>query len=352
MLRKYMIMLLVLFLAVGLLVGGCGGNEGSDQSANQQTEEQQDQAPVTEQQPVDVKIASLDVGSKWYNYAASFAELIRQELPEGSIVDVLPYSGTIGNVKLVGTGEAPVGLTMSMAGNWGYKGKVVFEQKYEDLRVLVGGFDQYYYATIVREEVPIDSLKDVKDKKVPIKIVTQPVGSLGESGSRLLLDAYGLTEDDITGAGGSITHTSTEVIASDMKDGRANVLMQATSVGHPAVTDISISTDIKFLNYEDEIIKKLEEYGFNEAILPAGSFKGQDEDVKMVGMSTILIANANLPDEVAYSITKAIIENAEQLRQNHGSMKSFDPAGSLKKTGGIPLHPGAEQYYREAGLLK
>ena len=152
--------------------------------------------------------------------------------------------------------------------------------------------------------------------------------------------------------GGSVTNTSTEVISSDMKDGRADIMVQNTTVGHPSVTDISISTDIKFLSYEDEIVKTLcDTYGFSPATLPAGSFKGQDEDVNLIGYPTILFTNDQLPEDEAYAVTKALCENAEYLHNNHGSMKSFDPSKCFELTGGVPLHPGAEKYFKEKGWL-
>ncbi len=306
------------------------------------------------EKPVILKLATLDVGSSWYAYGATFAELITKELPKGSRVDVLPYSGSIGNPKLVDKGEMDMGLAMGVAANWAYNGKFMFDKKYQNLRALIGGVDQYYYAVIIREDLKINSMKDIKDKKAAVKIVTQPVGTLNAVMSYQVLDAYGISKDDIKKIGGTITHTSTDVIANDMKDGRANLWFQPTTVGHPSVTDVAVTTPIRFLPYDPEVVKKLvDQYGFAPVTLPAGAFQGQKEAVPMVGYTTSLFASKNMPDAVAYAVTKALCEGEKKLKTVYKSMNTFNPAtaGDPKLTG-LPLHPGAEKYMREKGYLK
>ena len=306
------------------------------------------------EKPVQLKIATLDVGSSWYGYGATFAELIGKELPKGSRVDVLPFSGSIGNPKLINRGEADMGLAMGVAANWAYNGKFMFDQKYQDLRALVGGIDQYYYAIIVREELKLNSLKELKEKKIAVKIVTQPEGTLNAVMSYQVLDAYGLTKEDIKKFGGTITHTSTDVIAADMRDGRANVWFQPATLGHPSITDVAIATKIKFLPYEPEIVSKLaDQYGFSPATLPAGSFQGQKEAVPMIGYTTCLITSKNMPDSVAYAVTKALCDGEKKLKTIYKGMRALNPATAWDpKVTGLPLHPGAEKYYKEKGYVK
>ena len=303
------------------------------------------------EKPIQLKLATLDVGSSWYGYGATFAELITKELPKGSRVDVLPFSGSIGNPKLINRGEADMGLAMGVAANWAYNGKFMFDQKYQNLRALVGGFDQYYYAIIAREELKLNSLKDIKEKKVAVKIVTQPEGTLNAVMSYQVLGAYGLTKEDIKKSGGTITHTSTDVIAADMRDGRANLWFQPATLGHPSITDVSIATPIKFLPYEPEIARKLvEQYGFSPATLPAGSFQGQKEAVPMIGYTTCLITSKNMPDSVAYAITKALCDGEKRLKAIYKGMRLLNPATAWDpKITGLPIHPGAEKYYKEQG---
>lgn len=87
--------------------------------------------------------------------------------------------------------------------------------------------------------------------------------------------------------------------------------------------------------------------------LPAGTFTGQDEDVQLIGFTTTIIASAEMSDETAYAITAALVESAESLRSSNASMASFDPetAWTDEATGGVELHPGAQQYFEENGYM-
>jgi TRAP-type uncharacterized transport system substrate-binding protein len=87
-------------------------------------------------------------------------------------------------------------------------------------------------------------LKGIKEKKVAVKIVTRPEGTRNAVMSYPVLDAYGLTKEDIKKFGGTITHTNTDVLAEDMRDGRANVWFQPATLGRPSITDVAIATPI------------------------------------------------------------------------------------------------------------
>ncbi len=95
------------------------------------------------------------------------------------------------------------------------------------------------------------------------------------------------------------------------------------------------------------------EYGYEKALLPAKVFKGQDKEVSYVGFPTILIAHKDLKPEVAYLLTKAIVENKQILMKAHAGFKYFIPEEAWKLGNyGIPLHPGAGKYYRDKGMMR
>src|SRR5687768_10639459 len=139
------------------------------------------------QQPVTLAFATLDTGSAWYVYGATMAELFRKALPAGSNIDVKPRSGGVGNPRLVAKNETPLGFGFTVTNRWAYEGKEAYDTKHENLRALVGGLDTYYMVAVASKKLPVSSIKEIKDKKVPLKMFTQPVGSLGEFAGRQLL---------------------------------------------------------------------------------------------------------------------------------------------------------------------
>ena len=95
------------------------------------------------QQPVNLAFSTLGQGTAWYVYGATMANLLRQTLPAGSNVDVKPFSGGVGNAKLVAKNETPLGLSFTVTNRWAAEGKEAYDTKLENLRGLVGGLDTY-----------------------------------------------------------------------------------------------------------------------------------------------------------------------------------------------------------------
>lgn len=303
--------------------------------------------------PVHLSIASLDLGSAWYIYAATFANQWRSALPKGSTIDVLPFAGGIGNALLLDKGDADLGFLFGATAKWAVQGKVAYSKKIDAITGLVAGLDKYYVVAMATKSSGINSLEEVAKKKMPVRIVAQPMGSASEFSMRLILEAYGMTYDGIKSWGGAVTPTSTGVAQAQMMDGKADIWINVITAGHPAISEVAISTDLVFLPLSDEVIKKLEPYGYNKTFLPAKSFKGQERDVPLVGWPTILVAHKDLKPEVAYLLTKTIVENKKELVKAHSGFKDFNPEEAWKfQAYGIPLHPGAAKYYRDKGMIK
>ena len=305
------------------------------------------------QQPVNLAFATLSQGTAWYVYGATIAELLRKTLPAGSNVDVKPFSGGVGNPKLVAKGETPLALSFSVTNRWAYEGRESYDAKIENIRGLVGGLDTYYLVAIAAKKLDVTSLKDVKSRKLPVKLFTLPVGSLGEFGARQLLKEYGLSYADIKAAGGTTTHVNYNVIVDAFKDGRGDLLIAVITPKHPSITEIATFTDVRFLGLEPDRVKGLGSLGYTAATMAADTFRNQSQPVPTVGFPTVLIASTEMPEPIAYTITKSVIENKDALVRGHAGLGEFDPKTAWQpERVGVPLHPGAERAYREKGWMK
>src|SRR5262245_34923816 len=105
------------------------------------------------QQAVTLPFATLSQGTAWYVYGATMAELLRKTLPAGSNVDVKPFSGGVGNPKLVAKNETPLALSFSVTNRWALEGKEAYDAKLDNLRGLVGGLDTYYLITLASKKL-------------------------------------------------------------------------------------------------------------------------------------------------------------------------------------------------------
>jgi TRAP transporter TAXI family solute receptor len=308
------------------------------------------QAPAS---PVNLAFATLDTGSAWYVYGATMAELLRKALPAGSNVDVKPRAGGVGNPRLVAKNETPLGLSFTVTNRWAVDGKEAFTEKLDGLRGLVGGLDTYYLVAVASKKLGLASVRELRERKLPVKVYTQPVGALGEFAGRQVLRAAGLSYNDIKSWGGSTQHVGYNVIVDAFKDGRADILFAVVTPKHPSVSEIVSSVDVEFLGLDADIAKALLPLGYTAATMPPETFKTQSKPVSTMGFPTVLITNKDLPEPIAYTVTKTIVENKEALVRGHAGLAEFDPRTAWQPDKvGIPLHPGAERAYREKGWMK
>lgn len=299
-----------------------------------------------------LRMGTLELGSSWYIYGGLMADVLRKELPKGSTIDVLPYAGGVGNMNLVFKGDAELGMGFPVTAKWAFEGQMAYDKKMTNLRGLVGGFDEYFFGMTATKKSKITSLSDIPKKKMPIHLVTVTRGSVGEFANRQVLDAVGAGYKTIESYGGRVTHTSFGVITKMLTEGQADVFMQVVTAGHPAMTEIALTTDLTFLSMEDEVIKKVTRYGWYPAFLPAGTFKGQNAKCATIGTTTNLFTTDKMSNEAAYAITKAICDAQPFLSKGHAGLKPFNPRNGWKPENlGLPLHPGAEKYYKEKGWM-
>lgn len=304
--------------------------------------------------PAEVTIASLSPGTAWYVYGAAIAEVLKRTLPGGSKIEVLPQAGGIGNAKLIAQGKANFGFSFALTNRWAFQGKHAYETKLDMLRGVAGGMDTYYLAVLVRADSGIASVEDLKEKRGKIALGTLAVGSAGEYGARNLLDVLDLTYDDIRKAGGSVAHTGYPTMIAAMKDGRMNTIIAVITPAHPSIVEIALQNDVRFLPLSSDVATRMrEKLSYSPQTMPAGMFKGMDRDVATVGFPTVFITRKDVPDALVYTVTRAIGENKAELVATHKGLARFDPASAWKpELVGLPLHPGAEKYYREKGWMK
>lgn len=339
---------LVAFVAsLSFVLAACGNGTSSAPTEDDGTDE-----AAADESPSTLRIATQDEGSSWHAYGATLAELLRDEIDPS--VQVLPVGGAGANSTLVQNGDAELMINFSNISRWSYDGTVVFDEPHDSLRGLVGGMDQYYVGIVARDGLDIETLADVKDNEMGIRLFTLPVGSGGEATTRLLLESYGFGYDEIDSWGGQVEHTSFDVIKSAFRDGRADVMVHTITASHPATTEIAQTTDVKLIPIlEDEVLSELaDEYSMPPVELPGESYRGQREAVQTAGLVSVLGASANLPEDLVYTITKSVLESRDTLVQAHPSLEPLSPdTAAQPELLGIPLHEGAERYYDEEGLL-
>jgi TRAP transporter TAXI family solute receptor len=273
-------------------------------------------------------------------------------LPPGSDVTIMNTALAIANAKLLIAKRADIGFSYPPVIEWAQKGFGPFSAPVHDLRGLVGSLDQYYQRITFQKDSPINSLAEIKQKHLAVRIGTEVPGSLNEYMAQLILKAYGLTYDDIESYGGSVTKAGMQVLSDLFAQGRIDVIIGITTDGHPNTAELAIAPGEKFLGLDDNAVSFLEDYGFAPATMPANLFPGQTQPIKGVGFRSAIYVDASMSNAEAYLLTKAIIATRDQLRKSFARMNVWTLEATVAPNNlRAPLHPGAQQYFKEIGVL-
>lgn len=302
--------------------------------------------------PVHLRFAAAHPASTWYAYAGSIRNAMLAELPKGSTIDIMNTPMSIANTKLLSLRRADVGLSFPPVVTWAAKGIGPFKHKITDIRGLVGGLDRYYQRITLQKDSKINSLAEIKAKHLAVRIATGPEGSLNEYICKLILNSYGITFADIRKWGGSVTKASLQLMKSLFQDRRVDMIIGLTTAGHPNTAQLAVAPGEKFLGLSRRSVRYLEHYGFVPATMPANLFEGQTKPIRGVGMTTSIYVRKEMPNAEAYVLAEAVMKARKTIKASFKSMASWTAARSAKEGNlGVPLHPGAAMYFRQAGLL-
>ncbi|MGD9831100.1 MAG: TAXI family TRAP transporter solute-binding subunit [Hyphomicrobiaceae bacterium] len=305
--------------------------------------------------PVKLRFGTVGIGSAWYNYGAGIADMVKPKLPAGSSIEVMPKAGGVGNIKLIQSGEMELGISFAVTSAEGCRGVGAFKSKQDKVRALIGGLDIYYFGTFVTKKSGIKSWEEIAAGKGKFHLLTTRPGGTGEQGVRQVLALLGSSKEAVAKKGGMIEASTRAGAGETIRDGKAGGWAHVVTKGHPAATQIVTINEMVMLPLPETVIKgMIEKHGWAPATVPAGTFKGQSAPVKTVKAASNILIAASVPDDVAYTIVKTIMENVERLKKIHAALGDFDArmAADPGLNGGCPLHPGAARYYKEKGLIK
>ena len=202
---------------------------------------------------------------------------------------------------------------------------------------------------LVKADNPLNSIEEVKAKKLPIRILTSKKGSSPSLAAELMLAQYGITFDDINKWGGSVSFVSYAEASNLIKDGHADAWVGPMV---SAIVELTTTTKMKQLTIKPAVIDKLKkEFNYAEVVLPKDKYYFVTKDTPQMAEAVIVIAQEKLSTDDVYNFTAALMKNAERIQGIHKTYSGFDPATAWQNVGG-PLHPGALKYYKEKGYLK
>ncbi|MGI9418377.1 MAG: TAXI family TRAP transporter solute-binding subunit [Geminicoccaceae bacterium] len=264
----------------------------------------------------------------------------------GLIATAQSSNGSVANVEAVASGELDSGFAQSDIAYWAYSGTGRYEGKpaIDNLRAITSLYPESIHL-VVRRGAGIETIADLEGKRV----------SLDEDGSgtlvdaRIILEAFGMKDEDL-----DVRYIKPNFAIAEMREDRLDAFILIAGYPAGAVTELADSETIDLLPiHGPEIETLLERHEFfAKDVIPSGVYQGIEEtETLSVGAQWIIADDAD--DDLVYGLTRALWHDSARALLDHGHAKGRAITKDTALDGiAIPLHPGAERYYRETGILK
>ena len=279
----------------------------------------------------------------YYPLGVALSQIYGKEIPEAKS-SVQSTKASVENLNLLQAGRGEIGFTLGDALSDAWKGneEVGFKAPLKKLRAIAGIYPNYVQI-VASADSGIKTLDDLKGKRVSVGAPRSGT----ELNARAVFKAAGMTYKDFAKVEYLPFGESVELI----KNRQLDATLQSAGLGVASIRDLATSVKIVVVPVTADVIAKIGDPAYQSAVIPAGTYDGQSGDVPTAAINNFLVTHEGVSDTVAYKMTKALFENLEQMVSAHAAAKRISLEGAVKGLP-LPLHPGAEKFYREKGVLK
>ncbi|TAA51100.1 TAXI family TRAP transporter solute-binding subunit [Shinella sp. JR1-6] len=260
----------------------------------------------------------------------------------GSRTQVQATKASVENLNLLQQGRGEIAFALGDSVKLAAEGNAEagFKAPLDKLRGIAAIYPNYIQI-MASKESGIATLADFKGKSLSVGAPKSGT----ELNARAILVAAGMSYDDL----GKTEYLPFAESVELMKNRQLDATLQSAGLGVSSFKDLATSLDVQMVSVPEDIATKLGA-PYIAATVPAGTYQGQDKDVPTVAVVNFLVTHSEVSDETAYQMTKQLFENLPAMVAAHKAAEQIDLKEALNGMP-IPLHPGAERYYKEKGLL-
>lgn len=325
--------LISIVLIGGLLLAGCGKNEVTP--AAQET-------GSDTHKPVDITIGTGGTAGTYYVVAAAMSQAVSNH-SDFLTATVQSTKGSVENINLTNSGEIEMGFSNADGVYWATTGTGSYEGKEQNISAVMSLYMSAGQMSTLKSS-DIETYADLKGKKVCLGPPSTTIVEMSKS----ILRAYGIDpETDI-----KPYYMAFDEGLSALTDGEIDATFFVGGIPTSAMLNASSMGTIKMVKVSSEVLDQVIEQNpfYSKFTIPAGTYNGIDEDVDTLKIMTEIFVNNDAEDDVVYEFVKQALENRDEYLESHNVIKEITPetaASTMSR-----LHPGAERYFREIGVLK
>ena len=279
----------------------------------------------------------------YYTIGVALAEVLNNAIPDAKTT-VQATRTSLENLSLLQSGRGDVAFSAGDVLSDAWKGNEAagFKTPLRKLRGIAAIYPNYIQF-VARADSGIRKLADLKGKKISVGAPK----SATEVSARAILHAAGIEYKDFAKIEYAPFGESIEL----MKERQIDVTLQSAGLGASALRDLANAIDMVVVPIPADVIRNIDDPAYIPVAIPAYTYRGQAADVPAVAVMNYLVTREDETAETVYAITKAMWTGVDQLASAHSAARAMDPRKAIEGMP-LPLHPGAERYYREVGLIR
>jgi TRAP transporter TAXI family solute receptor len=251
-------------------------------------------------------------------------------------------NAAVANTNLIAEKEIEIAFSQADVTAWAYNGQVMFEGKpLKNIRTIAALYPETLQIVVKPE---IKSIAHLLGKRVGVGAP----GSGTEGDARAILNTLGLTYDDM-----KTEFLDFNGVSNRFKDEQIDAGFVVSGIPTSALMDLTTTKDVKLINFDKETMDRIVEANpfFVPNVIPGGTYSGIDEDVTTPSVMAILITYDDMPEEVIYNFTKGMFDSLADIQASHAMARNITLENAINGLT-APLHPGAERFYKEKGIIE
>jgi len=306
-------------------------------------------------EPVNLTLSGGNPGGLWSLLGAGIDRATKVDDGD-SVVTYQATGGGFANIGLLGANRTDLGLLHDAEAKVALQGGESFKAPINNMRAIGYLYNwapmHFFLDRSVAEKYNIDSLDDIAGSGAPLRIGINRSGNITSNVALMMLEEAGVTEDMLSDAGGQFVRAGANEQADLIQDGRLDMITNGIFINHSSFRAVDQNSDVILLTVPAEIIEATNAaFGTGTMVIPGGSYSNQSDDVTSVALGALLVATEAMPDDIARSLASSLVNNIDEVRAVHSSMKQLSPE-LLATPSVLEFHPAAAEVYREAGLIK